>query len=54
VYLFKNILKYDSEKIIEQPTSPKLADWLVLNGRRELHTAGFYYAKDILGIPIRR
>lgn len=56
MYSFKtfDLRKYDGEKIIEKPTSSKLADWLVFNGRGELHMLGFYYAKDILGIPILR
>lgn len=49
-----DIRKYDGERIIQQPTPPKLPDWPVFNGHRgELHMIVFHYAKDTLGIPIR-
>jgi 2-polyprenyl-6-methoxyphenol hydroxylase-like FAD-dependent oxidoreductase len=49
-----DIRKYDGEKIVQQPTPPKLPDWPVFNGHRgELHMIVFHYAKDVLGIPIR-
>ena len=46
--------KYNGEKIMEQPTPPRIPDWPVFNGHRgELHMIVFYYARDVLGIPIR-
>jgi 2-polyprenyl-6-methoxyphenol hydroxylase-like FAD-dependent oxidoreductase len=49
-----DLRKYDGEKVLEQPTPPKVADWPVFNGHRgELHMIVYYYAKDVLGIPIR-
>lgn len=49
-----DIRKFDGEKIIQQPTPPRIPDWPVFNGHRgELHMIVFYYAKDLLGIPIR-
>jgi 2-polyprenyl-6-methoxyphenol hydroxylase-like FAD-dependent oxidoreductase len=49
-----DLRKYDGEKIIQQPSPPKIHDWPVFNGHRgELHMIVFHYAKDVLGIPIR-
>jgi 2-polyprenyl-6-methoxyphenol hydroxylase-like FAD-dependent oxidoreductase len=49
-----DLRKYDGEKIIQQPTPLKQPDWPVFNGHRgELHMIVYYYAKDVLGIPIR-